>query len=728
MTKTKKNFKRKHQPTKTRRSHKSVVLKPDETLSILQFNNIENSIIKPSKQSSEQLRQDFIKSFEIPKSNFTPNNDFYRNVNYNWIEKELQTKEKTRRLQKDNFRILQQTVNYQVYTVVDEYIKKNKGSFWAKTMKSFWSSIQNFNSIQSSLKYAREITNQIDAMRQNKSNLWSFLGIISQNDIIKTYSPIYWIMSANVEDSSKFASHIHPHQLPFYHSYVFNGNQRDPLVKKHMKEKYKFVNRTFTHILGKGNYKKWFNDFVDTERKIYNIFVETQNKVDKPYYKVSKEDAIQKYGFDWDAFARALGYNETPPFFYTGNVEFLKKIVKLLQEEWTSEKWRPYWLLMFYRFIVRYTKDWRDTYFDYFGKFLLGFRGDWYEDIKFQTILLMSYPFQNLMSELYCQKYRNEKAEKFAMTMAEDLKLVFIRVLERNTWLSPRTKSAAIEKIKKLQFFIGHLLDEYAVKKYPDPHIEYSSTELIQNLLDVSHARTQEIIQLEGTKYFDLSNIDWQSFPFQLTGRVSFIVNAFYSLYENSIHVSVGYLQEPFVDMDKYGLEYNLATIGFTIAHELSHALDATGNHYDQNGSRRNWWTPGDYKEYLKKQADVLKQYETFAARDGFKYDANISLSEDLADITGLAICEEYLRDYFQSKQIVDRFQYLKFRIFYNYFAYNLRQYVPRDLVQTLMLVNPHPPDVYRVNVPLTRSEVFRATYNVQKGDGMWWHNTDIIW
>ena len=57
-----------------------------------------------------------------------------------------------------------------------------------------------------------------------------------------------------------------------------------------------------------------------------------------------------------------------------------------------------------------------------------------------------------------------------------------------------------------------------------------------------------------------------------------------------------------------------------------------------------------------------------------------------------------------------------------------MRQKIPKSALETQLLTNPHPPDVFRTNVPLSRSEIFRASYNVKKGDGMWWHNTDTIW
>jgi hypothetical protein len=68
-------------------------------------------------------------------------------------------------------------------------------------------------------------------------------------------------------------------------------------------------------------------------------------------------------------------------------------------------------------------------------------------------------------------------------------------------------------------------------------------------------------------------------------------------------------------------LEYNLAHIGFTIAHEMSHALDDLGSKYDEFGRLNNWWTAKDQKEFEKIQNDVIKQYEVFASYNGIKFD-----------------------------------------------------------------------------------------------------------
>ena len=68
--------------------------------------------------------------------------------------------------------------------------------------------------------------------------------------------------------------------------------------------------------------------------------------------------------------------------------------------------------------------------------------------------------------------------------------------------------------------------------------------------------------------------------------------------------------------MDERGIEYNLANIGFTIGHELSHALDDWGSKYDDKGNLYDWWTPKDKKIFKKMQNEVTSQYTEFAKRD----------------------------------------------------------------------------------------------------------------
>jgi putative endopeptidase len=188
-----------------------------------------------------------------------------------------------------------------------------------------------------------------------------------------------------------------------------------------------------------------------------------------------------------------------------------------------------------------------------------------------------------------------------------------------------------------------------------------------------------------------------------------------------------GILQSPFIDLDR-PLAYNLATIGFVIAHELSHSLDDMGSKYDKNGNLHTWWTPQDRKNFAKIQKDIIRQYEEWTKRDGIEFDAEPSLGEDIADISAISMCGDLLRDYLRQRKYAYPNQILHFKLFYNLFASHIRQKFTKRSEKAQLVINPHPPDKYRCNIPLSRSIVFRTVYNVKKGDKMWWHSLNQVW
>ena len=222
--------------------------------------------------------------------------------------------------------------------------------------------------------------------------------------------------------------------------------------------------------------------------------------------------------------------------------------------------------------------------------------------------------------------------------------------------------------------------------------------------------------------------MDWTQVPPKFIGTQAYVVNASYTPSKNGIYIPLGYIQKPFVDLDERGLEYNLARIGFTICHEMSHSLDDWGSKYDEFGRLNNWWTPKDKKKFKKIQEDVIKQYEDFALRDGIKFDASPSIGEDLADISGLTICLEYLRDFQLKNEDILPMQKLSFEALFVYFAVQQRQIINKKALAAQLKTNPHPLDKYRTNVPLSRMPVFRTIYNVEKGDKMWWHSINRVW
>jgi predicted metalloendopeptidase len=306
--------------------------------------------------------------------------------------------------------------------------------------------------------------------------------------------------------------------------------------------------------------------------------------------------------------------------------------------------------------------------------------------------------------------------------MCNDLKIVFKKILERNTWLQPSTKKYALKKLDHFNFVYGK---PDGLRE--DPDLNYG-TLLYDNMIKINKWRHNKFIELEGKNTIDIPMMDWSQYPVKMIGTQAYIVNASYTPSKNSIYINLGYIQKPFIDLDERGIEYNLAHLGFTIGHEMSHGFDDWGSKYGWDGNLNDWWTDKDKQIYTKIQKDVIKQYEVYAARDGIKFDASIGIGEDLADISGMAICNEYLRDFQTNNNDLIPIKSLSYQAFFTYFAFQQKQLVSKKALPAQLKTNPHPLDKYRCNVPLSRSEIFRGLYNVKKGDNMWWNNTNTVW
>jgi putative endopeptidase len=295
-----------------------------------------------------------------------------------------------------------------------------------------------------------------------------------------------------------------------------------------------------------------------------------------------------------------------------------------------------------------------------------------------------------------------------------------MRRIERNTWLSPSTKKTAFKKLEKLKLLMG-----YPAELRLDPELFYVKDNIFNNIIKLENWKVKEYIKLEGNDLVDIPEIDWNIF--KLSGTQPYVVNAYYMPTKNEIYIPLAFLQKPFLDLGERGIEYNLAHVGYTIGHELSHALDKQGSKYDENGNLNNWWTDSDRKKYKEKMKDVNLQYKTFAKYDGLDYDPEMAIGENIADIVGISLAEEYLFDFQILNQNITLIKKISLETFYIYLAIQSRQKVAPEALQAKLKTDPHPLEKHRCNCPLARLEIFRGIFGVKKDNKMWWHNMDTI-
>ena len=108
--------------------------------------------------------------------------------------------------------------------------------------------------------------------------------------------------------------------------------------------------------------------------------------------------------------------------------------------------------------------------------------------------------------------------------------------------------------------------------------------------------------------------------------------------------------------------------------------------------------------------------------------DATLSIGENIADISGLFICEEYLHDFHIKNKYITQMKTLSFETFFLYIAFQSRQKIQPASIKAQLKIDPHPMEKYRVNCPLSRLKSFKSIYNIKKGDKMYWHNDESFW
>jgi predicted metalloendopeptidase len=728
MIKTKKNIskKMKNQNSQTKKIRynlkgNEIILRKDCPIGLKPFEKNYQKEFKTNKLynlSTHKFTKLLLSKFA--PSTIKPQNDYYSYINYKWLENVELEKQQKYIVQVDDFRLTQDKVYHDLHNIIIDYMKNNDTKL-AKIMKNYYNSVINMNSPKVSKSLCKKeivLINNIIKL----GNPWELLAYMNRSQIYNYLSPFVFMISPDDKHSTIFRSYINPHQFILLDLDVYYDDGRDVAYKQNYRNKFKqFCKDLFNLCLGKGH--GYNTDVVfDVEVDIFNVLgCQDITKSEKSYNRVSKKEAIDKYNFDWEEFTKQMGFKSTPDFFITSSLNYLKCGTDLYLKNWNSEKWNTYWIYMYLQIICRVTRKWEKLYYNFFGKFERGQEAINQTDAV-SSSLYMSIPFNSFLSEKYVEKYSDPSKIEYVKILCNDLKLVFHRIMSNNSWLSPSTKKYALYKLSKLKFNVG-----YPESVREDPLLDYNNC-LYHNMLLISKWRNDKFIELEGKTVIDLPMVDYSQYPVKLTGNQPYIVNASYTPSKNEIYINLGYIQKPFVDLDERGIEYNLAHLGFTISHEMSHGFDDWGSQYDAEGNLNDWWNEEDKKKFKLIQKNVIKQYEEFAARDGITFDASIGIGEDLADISGMAICDKYLKDYQDNNNDLIPIRYDSYEIFYIYFAFQQKQKVSKKALPAQLKTNPHPLDKYRCNVPLSRSQIFRSIYDVKKGDGMWWHNTNTVW
>jgi len=655
------------------------------------------------------IDKELIELFDKRSSDLSPINDFYSFVNELWLKNvnKLATYKKTFYVKQDNIRIMQENTAYSLLKILK--LDSNQ--------KKVFDSFKNLNSSYM-LKHITELKTSLEEIF-SRDNFYELMAFMHKNPLFSSSFPIIWEMDANLKNTKFYCNTLSSSNLTFFdiafYETIPQSDKKRHEYQKELFKKYEIYIKDIFRVVG---INAPYTDILDCEKSLVNALIGPLKEDDDGYNKISLSES-KKMGFNWSEFTRLMKFPSTPSYYIASSPNYICNVMKLMKE-WNTSKWHNYWYFICVKQMIKFSKHLSKIDYDFNGKFISGVVKPLSSELMGIRGLTMCY--NTFLSQQYSLHFSNEIVISYVSILSEELRNTFINMLLRNKWLDSSSKKDAILKLKHLKFITG-TIDSLE----PDPKIEYTND--VWANLKLQHLYYLKKLVTYTNKPFILDNrsIDWQKYPSTLSGNQNYIVNAFYNPSQNNIFIPLGIMQDPFVVMDE-SLEYNLASIGYTITHEMSHSLDDLGSRYDYNGNLKNWLSVSDKKYFDRYIEDVISEYEEFAKRDGIKWDASNSVGEDIADISGLFILEEYLRNkLFLSNEMLE-IVVLKLKLFFTYFAIQNSQGVYKGAIPMLLITNPHPLNKYRVNCPLARIKLFQYIYNIKPGDKMYWSNTNKLW
>ncbi|MDE7422612.1 MAG: Ig-like domain-containing protein [Lachnospiraceae bacterium] len=301
------------------------------------------------------------------------------------------------------------------------------------------------------------------------------------------------------------------------------------------------------------------------------------------------------------------------------------------------------------------------------------------------------------MSKLYVDKYVNKNTKSDLTTMVDKIIQQYYAEIQSCTWMSQQTKDNAIKKLDTMKTYIA----------YPDDWSNYTSSCQLKGSTE-GGILSENIKQLYiDSKVNQLNKLN-ESYDANQWIASPLTINAYYMPTANSITIPVGILRDAIYDANKNDAA-NYGTIGVIIGHEISHAFDATGSLYDENGNSSNWWTDSDRTKYQAIQKKLENYYNTFEVLPGVFQNGLTTLSENIADLAG-ANCTIKLVENTPSAR--DTY----FRSYANLWASKMTD----KTVNYYVNYDNHSLKKVRVNAIVSLMDEFYETYNVKSTDAMY--------
>jgi predicted metalloendopeptidase len=406
-----------------------------------------------------------------------------------------------------------------------------------------------------------------------------------------------------------------------------------------------------------------------------------------------KDFSAKAPGMDWTAFMQGARLAKQDRFiaYHPGAIAGAARQVAATD----LATWKDY--LAFHsinQFASTLPKAYNDLRFDFFGKTLTGSPQ---QSVRWKRALSATNgAMEEAVGKMYVAKYFPAQDKERILKMVADIKTAFERRIDKLDWMAPSTRAQAKEKVRTMYVGVG----------YPDEWKSYAGLQVSPNdaLGNVMRAQefhyTQELAKLKQKP----KKTDW-AMPPQLVNAVNLPL-------QNALNFPAAILQAPFYD-PKASDAQNYGAIGSVIGHEISHSFDDMGAQFDAQGRLRDWWTKEDLAHFKKASQKLVEQYNSYKPFDDLAINGQLTLSENLSDLAGLAAAYDALKATPNGKTVEAD------REFFTGFARSWRTKAREASLRRAVLTDGHAPGQWRTYTVRNLDAWYKA-FDVKPGQQLY--------
>jgi predicted metalloendopeptidase len=452
-------------------------------------------------------------------------------------------------------------------------------------------------------------------------------------------------------------------------------------------------------------------DFETEIAKVQWTKVELRDPI-KAYNKVNLADLnTMAPGFDWKTWLDTTGLSGKASYVIVGQPTYLKAFMEVANRT-PIDTWKAYLSLHLIESYGSFlSKNFVDERFDFYGRTLSGVKEQ--EPRWKRGVGAVERSQGESLGKLYVAQYFSPEKKARMEALVKNLLAAYKDSIDKLDWMSPVTKKEAQAKLAKFTPKIG----------YPNKWKDYSRLVVSRDDLvgNVMRSRVVEADREINKLGKPIDREEW--------GMTPQTINAYYNPEMNEIVFPAAILQPPFFDANADDA-VNYGGIGAVIGHEISHGFDDQGAQYDGNGNLRDWWTAADHKNFKAKTTALVNQYNAFEPLPGYHVNGELTLGENIADNSGLAIAAKAYKISLKGKKapVIDGMTGEQ-RLYAGWAqVWRSKMREQQQIVQ--VKTDPHSPGQYRANGTLRNQPGFYEAFGVKQGDKMYLAPQErvIIW